>query len=91
MIDKRFYIMIGLAAFIMMVVLKSSLFLTSFIYDMGYSIRLMASIQALGAVLAGGFTYLVFVLRANLFKEDELSLLPFGSKLMAFLPKGNRR
>lgn len=90
MINKRFYIIIGLAAFIMMMVLKSFLFLTSFIYDMGYSIRLMASIQALGAVLAGGFTYLVFVLRGNLFKEEELSLLPFGSKLMAFLPKGNR-
>ena len=41
MINKRFYIMIGLAAFIMMMVLKSFLFLTSFIYDMGYSIRLI--------------------------------------------------
>ena len=91
MIDMRFYWMIGLAAFIMMVVLKAFLFLTSFFYDIGFSIRLMSSIQALGAVLTGGLAYLAFVLKGNIFKEEELSLLPFGSKLMAFLPKGNRR
>ena len=90
MISKHFYGMIGLAALIMMVVLKAFLFLTSFLYDIDFSIRLMSSIQALGAVLTGGFTYLFFVLKGNLFKEEELALLPFGSKLMAFLPKGNR-
>ncbi len=90
-INKHFYRMIGLAAIMMMLVLKSFLFLTGFIYDFGYSVRFMASIQALGAVITGGFTYLILVLRGNIFKEEELSLLPFGSKLIAFLPKGNRR
>ena len=90
-INKHFYRMIGLAAIMMMVVLKSFLFLTGFIYDFGYSVRFMASIQALGAVITGGFTYLILILRGNIFKEEELSLLPFGSKLMALLPKGNRR
>jgi len=90
-INKRFYIMIGLAAFVMMVVLQSFLFLTNFVYDYGNSERLMASIQALGAVIIGGSSYMFFILKGNLFKEEELSLLPFGSKMMAFLPKGKRR
>ncbi|MGJ7923176.1 putative polysaccharide biosynthesis protein [Neobacillus sp. LXY-4] len=49
--------------------------------------RLFAAFQSLTAVIIGGFVYLLIVLRSGVFTEKELSLLPFGSKLMALLPK----
>jgi hypothetical protein len=51
----------------------------------------MASVQALSAVMVGGLIYVVMIIKTNLLTEAELSLLPFGSKLMVFLPKKNRR
>jgi O-antigen/teichoic acid export membrane protein len=53
--------------------------------------RSLASFQAVSAVLIGGLLYLVFVLRKGMIKEEELLLLPFGSKLMLLLPDRNRR
>ncbi len=49
--------------------------------------RLIASLQSLSAVVIGGTLYLIFVLKSGIFKEEELVLLPFGSKLIALLPK----
>lgn len=91
LIHKRFYVMISVAAFVMMIVLNIFLQMTDFFHEFDHSKRLLASIQALGAVILGGFSYMVIILKANLFKEDELSLLPLGSKLMVFLPKKKRR
>ncbi|MCQ6276724.1 oligosaccharide flippase family protein [Bacillus sp. V3B] len=91
LIHKRFYVMISVAAVVMMVVLNVFLQMTDFFYEFGHSKRLFASMQALGAVILGGFAYMVIILKTNLFKEDELSLLPLGSKLMVFLPKKNGR
>jgi hypothetical protein len=75
----------------MVIVLKAFLSGTHFIYDFGYPQRLMASVQALSAVLIGGSIYVSMIIKTNLLTEAELSLLPFGSKLMVFLPKKNRR
>ena len=81
----------GLAALVIVVVLKVFLSSTHFIYDLAYPGRLMASVQALSAVLIGGLLYVAMIIKMNLLTEAELSLLPFGSKLMIFLPKKSRR
>ncbi|AGK51838.1 putative polysaccharide biosynthesis protein [Bacillus sp. 1NLA3E] len=49
--------------------------------------RFFASLQSLTAVMIGGALYLIFVLKSGVFKEEELVLLPLGSKLIALLPK----
>jgi PST family polysaccharide transporter len=91
LMQKRFFITVVFAAAAMIAVLQLYLYLTDFIYTLGYSARLVAGFQALTAVIVGGVVYTIFILRGNVFKEEELSLLPFGSKLMIFLPKKNRR
>lgn len=90
-LSKRFYLMNGLAALVMIIVLHVFLLLTNFIYDLVYSDRLWASFQALAAVSIGGIIYVVMIIRANLLNENELSFLPFGSKLMLFLPKNQKK
>jgi O-antigen/teichoic acid export membrane protein len=52
--------------------------------------RVAVSLQALSAVFIGGLLYLYLVLRKGAFKEEELSLLPFGSKLIYLLPINKR-
>lgn len=91
LLPKRFYIMTILSVLMMMVVIKAFLLSTNFIYDAGYSERLMASFQALTAVLVGGLTYLILMVKTNLLTKSELYLLPFGSKLMVFLPKKKKK
>ncbi|WP_071393064.1 putative polysaccharide biosynthesis protein [Bacillus tuaregi] len=90
-INKRFYMVMIAAGFSMLIVLNLYLYLTDFTYQLNPSDRLTASIQALSAVVLGGFLYLLIILRSNIFKVNELSLLPFGSKLTLFLPKRRRR
>jgi len=90
-IDKYFYMVVLAAGICMLIVLNVYLYLTNITYQLRISDRMIASIQALSAVILGGFTYLVMILRSNVFKESELSLLPFGSKLIMFLPKRKRR
>lgn len=77
---------IGLATFLMGSCLIAYIKITDLIFPVS---RLYVSLQALSAVLIGGLLYLFLVLRNGAFKESELSFLPFGSKLMYFLP--NRR
>ncbi len=91
MINKSFYTVIFAAGICMVMVLSVYLYITDFMYRLDFSYRLTASIQALSAVILGGLTYIVIILRSNVFKESELSLLPFGSKLIMFLPKRKRR
>ena len=78
---------IGFAAFSMGGSLLVYLFMTDLILP---SSRISASFQALSAVVLGGLLYLYLVLRKGAFKEEELSLLPFGSKLIYLLPINKR-
>ncbi|WP_428910338.1 putative polysaccharide biosynthesis protein [Niallia sp. Krafla_26] len=91
MLDMRFYVMNVLSAFAMVVVLKLYLISSDFIYDFGYSERLMSSIQAITALIVGGLVYIALMIKTQLLTEKDLYLLPFGSKLMFFLPKKSRR
>ncbi len=86
----RFLIIVSIAAVVMFLVLKVYLFVTSFIFTFGHE-RLTAGLQALSAVFLGGFVYLSIVLKGNTFKNEEIAMLPFGSKLMLLLPKRTRR
>ncbi|MBU8881409.1 polysaccharide biosynthesis protein [Bacillus sp. FJAT-29790] len=85
----RFLAVICMAALFMAIALKTYLHLTGFLAGGGHD-RLFAGFQALSAVLIGGFSYLWIVLKGNIFKEEELAMLPFGSKLSLLLPKKNR-
>lgn len=53
--------------------------------------RSMAALQALMGVGIGATVFIVSIIRANLFKQEELALLPFGSKLVRLSKKNGRR
>jgi PST family polysaccharide transporter len=89
-VSFRFLAVIALAALCMFVVVKVFLFGTDFLRGFGDT-RLLASLQALSAVVIGGVTYLFVVIRSKVFTMEELTLLPFGSKIMYLFPKMNRR
>lgn len=79
--SANFILKTVVAAISMALVLKLFLGATDFIYGMGNE-RLAASIQALSAVVLGGFTYLFVLIRGKSFTVAELTLLPFGSKII---------
>lgn len=74
----------------MFFVLKGFIFLTDYLYLFGHE-RLIATIQALGAVAFGGLTYLLVVIRTGIFTKEELTLLPFGSRIIYLFPSRKRR
>lgn len=87
LLSIRFIMMNGFAVIVMMVVLTIYLHITGFFYEVGIDERIVASIQALTAVTIGGLSYLILIIRSNLLTAEELTLLPFGSKLMLFTKK----
>ncbi|UII56015.1 polysaccharide biosynthesis protein [Cytobacillus spongiae] len=89
-VTVKFIQTILLGALSMIVFLKGYLLITNGLYSTGSQVRFMATFQALSAVILGGFIYIYVVLRGHVFKKEELSLLPFGSKLIALLPKNRR-
>jgi O-antigen/teichoic acid export membrane protein len=86
----NFLMKIILSAVIMYIVLKGFTFLTDYLYSFGFP-RLISSIQALSGVIIGGFTYMLIVIRTKVFTVEELTLLPFGSKIMYLFPSRKRR
>lgn len=85
-----FFIVKAAASSIMMfVVLKGFIYLTDYLYLFGHE-RLSATIQAVGAVAFGGLTYLLVVIRTGIFTKEELTLLPFGSKIIYLFPSRKR-
>ncbi len=53
--------------------------------------RMFATFQSLSAVMMGGFIYILIVVKTKVFTEDELSSLPFGSKLQFFKRKNRKK
>ncbi len=49
--------------------------------------RLIIGFQVLFTVCTGAIVYMVTIIRMGMFTLDELTLLPFGSKLAKFLPR----
>ncbi|MDZ5474324.1 polysaccharide biosynthesis protein [Bacillus sp. 31A1R] len=77
-----------LAVTSMILFLQGYKHVTNVFYYFGHE-RMVASLQAISAVLMGGFIYLFIIIRGNLFSQEELSMLPFGSKLIVL--KGRRK
>jgi O-antigen/teichoic acid export membrane protein len=88
LLPKGFVESIGLATVIMGSSLLAYVRGTEYLFSHG---RLLATFQSLSAVLLGGSLYLFIVFRSGVFKEEELSILPFGDKLMVLLPNKSRR
>ena len=86
---KQIMIISG-ASLVMLLVLRGYIPLSSLLLEFIENDRIKSAIQALSGVMIGGIVYVFLVLRGNVFKERELSLLPLGSKLKWFLPKKGR-
>ncbi len=89
--SARFFGAVLSAAVFMVLFLKGYLALTNSLYGFLFSDRAAASFQALSAAVLGGFVYLWIIMRSKVFSEDDLTYLPFGSKLALFLKKSDRR
>lgn len=90
LLSVTFFRMVGLAALIMVLFLKAYLAAEGFIAHSLVSGRLGAAAQSISAVFFGAILFLWVVVRNRVFSKEDLSLLPFGSKLSWFL-KHDRR
>lgn len=88
--SSRFIFTLSLATILLVVLLSQYLEVTNFLYAVMDSERIAAAIQALSAVIIGGFIYMMVILRGGIFRMEEIGMLPFGSKLILFLPKKYR-
>jgi len=89
-VSWKFLLKVTCGAVTMFIILKGFLAISNVFYLFGNT-RLMATIQALGGVLLGGLSYLFVVIRMRGFTVHELTLLPFGSKLLYLVPGKRRR
>ncbi|WP_241680314.1 putative polysaccharide biosynthesis protein [Metabacillus mangrovi] len=76
--DYRSIVKIGLSAILMLAVLRG--YMAGFEWIFGRN-RALASIEALTAVAAGGAVYLYSVIKLNVFSNEELDIVPFGTKI----------
>lgn len=91
LISIRHVMIISGASLVMLLVLRGYIPLSSLLLEGIEHNRIKSAIQAVSGVVIGGIIYVVIVIRGNVFKEKELSLLPLGSKLKWFLPKKGRK
>lgn len=91
LVSIRHVLIISGASLVMLLVLRGYIPLSSLLLEGIEHSRIKSAIQAVSGVVIGGIIYVVIVVRGNVFKEKELSLLPLGSKLKWFLPKKGRK
>ncbi|MCM3588562.1 polysaccharide biosynthesis protein [Mesobacillus maritimus] len=87
LLSTSFLLKTLLASAVMAGVISIYLRLTELIVVSTLPLRLVATFQALTAVMIGALVYLVLVMKTRLLGEKELELLPMGSKLLVFMPK----
>lgn len=78
-----------LAVVSMVFIIKGYLWTSTFVFQIERE-RLLATLQALSSVVIGGIVYIFVAVKSKAFTEKELSLLPFGSKLIFLYPRKNR-
>jgi len=68
------------------------LFLKTYLYLLGGDDigRIESVFQSLSSVILGGFLFLWIMIRGRVFREEELSLFPFGSKLIKLVARKDR-
>lgn len=91
LLSRRFIIIIARASLMMVLFLSLYLFLTDTIFAFGSYHRLTASFQAVSASVLGGLIYIMVIIRGNILSMQDITTLPFGSKLLYFMPNENRR
>lgn len=89
LLDRKHVMIILFAAVCMYLSVEGYIHLTD-IFIQKEDSRLLSAFQSLTGVVLGGFIYVFLVLKGNVFKEQDLLVLPFGSKLSWFLPKKGR-
>lgn len=52
--------------------------------------RIEAVFQSLSSAILGGLLFLFVMIRGRVFHEEELSLFPFGSKLIKLMARKDR-
>jgi hypothetical protein len=81
----RYFSILSVSLSVMAVVILLFLAVSSFIESAFVNIRLYSSIESVIAALFGGTIFILLLIRKGAFLEDELDLLPLGSKLKLFL------
>jgi PST family polysaccharide transporter len=68
------------------------LFLKAYLYMLGSDDvgRTEAVFQSLSSAILGGILFLLIMIRGRVFREEELSLFPFGSKLIKLIARKDR-
>jgi len=90
LVNSKHIVIILFAAICMYLSVEGYILLTD-IFMQREDSRLLSAFQSLTGVVLGGFVYVFLVLRGNVFKEQDLLVLPFGRKLSWFLPKKGRK
>ncbi|MGD6819088.1 putative polysaccharide biosynthesis protein [Metabacillus sp. 84] len=75
---------IALASLLMFAVLKG--YMAGFEWAFGRN-RTLASIEALTAVAVGGAIYVIAIIKLRVFNDDELNIVPFGTKIRLWSQK----
>jgi O-antigen/teichoic acid export membrane protein len=67
-------------------------FLKVYLYTLGSDDvgRIEAVFQSLSSAILGGFLFLFLIIRGSVFREEELSLFPLGSKLIKLMARKDR-
>jgi O-antigen/teichoic acid export membrane protein len=90
LLTPKFYLMVAIAAVAMIICLKIFLFVSDFVFWSFFPERIAAALQALSAAVFGGILFLFIIIRGKVFRDEELTLFPFGSKLRLLMAKENR-
>ncbi|WML41893.1 oligosaccharide flippase family protein [Neobacillus sp. OS1-2] len=89
--DWHFIRIVLMAAVLLVLFLKGYIVVTDYVVNLFVLHRLGAAMQALSAVGLGGLLFLLVIIRGNVFREEELALFPFGSKLIHLIARKDRR
>ncbi|WP_160725672.1 putative polysaccharide biosynthesis protein [Bacillus sp. USDA818B3_A] len=87
---KGFLRTLMIATLGMVLILKGYLYITDYFFDYLEMDRLGAALQAVSAVICGGFPFLLIIIRGRVFLEEELVLFPFGSRVIYLLARKDR-
>lgn len=86
----RFMLTVLAAAAVMALFLKGYLSALEHILAGEMAKRWTAAFEALSSAVLGGFIFLIIIIRAKVFLDEELTLFPLGSKLRLLLPRKDR-
>ncbi|WP_442597376.1 putative polysaccharide biosynthesis protein [Neobacillus sp. D3-1R] len=85
-IPTIFLVKVVLASLSMFIGIKIYQYISTFLFFFIDSHRLFATIESLSSVVVGGMIYIMIIMRTNVFRFEDIALLPFGSKMMFLLP-----